>query len=117
MPRKTLSFFDVFGFVAGYCRCQPVKLPVILFMFVVSAGLESYLPTALSAFLGAVRQQAEHATIIIRLSVFLGIYFIQAALYMVSFFIYNSFETKTFQAVMDDAFYHVHELSEHFFVN
>ncbi|MBV8060041.1 MAG: ABC transporter ATP-binding protein, partial [Alphaproteobacteria bacterium] len=41
----------------------------------------------------------------------------QALLYGLTFYIYNNFETKTFQALMDDAFEHVHALPEQFFVN
>ena len=117
MSRKTLSFWDVLGFAAGYWFRQPLKLGIILLLFTVAACLETYLPTALSAFLGAVRQQAEHGAVLARLILFLSIYLAQAMLYAVTFFIYNSFETRTFQAIMDDAYQHVHRLSEHFFVN
>jgi ATP-binding cassette subfamily B protein len=117
MSQKRLSFLDVLRFAAGYWCRQPVKLVIILFLFAVVASLETYLPTALSAFLGAVRQQASHDTILDRLVIFLCIYLFQAMLYPVTFFIYNSFETRTFQAIMDDAYQHVHRLSEHFFVN
>jgi ATP-binding cassette subfamily B protein len=117
VPKKELSFFDVLRFVAGYWFKQPFKLVIVLILLAGSASLETYLPTALSRFLGAIRQQAAHEVIIARLCVFLGIYLVQAFLYAVTFFIYNAFETRTFQAVMDDAFRHVHRLSEHFFVN
>jgi ATP-binding cassette subfamily B protein len=117
VPQQPLSFSDVLRFVAGYWFRQPAKLAVILLLFTVSAGLEAYLPTALSRFLASVREQAVHGAILGRLALFIGIYLAQALLYAVSFLIYNSFETRTFQVLMDDAFRHVHRLSEHFFVN
>jgi ATP-binding cassette subfamily B protein len=117
MPKTKLSFFDVFRFVARYWLRQPWKFALILSLLTMSAGLESYLPTALSAFLGAIRQQVTHELILNRLGIFLGIYLTQALLYLVTFSLYNLFETRTFQVIMDDAFAHVHRLSEHFFIN
>jgi ATP-binding cassette subfamily B protein len=116
MP-KSISFLDVLRFVAGYWFRQPIKLTVILVLSAISAALETYLPTALSHFLSAVRQQSEHGEIYSRLSLFLGMYVAQALLFGLTFFIYNAFETKIFQGVMNDAFRHVQKLSEHFFVN
>lgn len=117
MPKQRLSFFDVLRFVAGYWLQQPARLGVIVALFTVSAGLETYLPTALSSFLAAVREQAAHRVILGRLGVFIGIYVVQAALFVVGHVTYNLFETRTFQVLMDDAFRHVQRLSEHFFVN
>lgn len=117
MPKQSLTFPDVLRFVAGYWVRQPAKLAAILLLFGLSAGLETYLPTALSRFLAAVKQQAAHDVIIARLEIFVGIYLAQAILYGVNFLVYNLFETRTFQAVMNDAFRHVQRLSEHFFVN
>jgi ATP-binding cassette subfamily B protein len=117
VKKKTLSFLDVLRFVAGYWRNQPAKFATILLLLAVSAGLEAFLPTALSRFLAAARQGAAHSVIIAALAVFLGIYLVQAVLYGATFFLYNNFETRTFQTVMDDVFRHVHRLSEHFFVN
>jgi len=117
VSRQTLSFFDVLRFAAGYWFRQPLKLACILFFSAVSAGLETYLPTALSRFLEVLRQNGGRDLIIERLVIFLGIYLVTPVIFMLNFLIYNAFETKTFQALMDDAFRHVHRLSEHFFVN
>lgn len=117
MRNKSLSFLDVLRFVARYWFRQPAKFIAILGLLGFSAGLETYLPTALARFLAAVKEDAAHPIIIGRLEVFVGIYLTQAILYGVTFLIYNQFETKTFQVLMDDAFRHVHRLSEHFFVN
>ncbi len=115
--QNQLTFFDVLHFAAGYWFRQPMKFTFVLVLFTLAASLETYLPTALSAFLGSIRQQNSHDIILHRLMLFLGIYFGQAMLYIVTFFIYNAFETRTFQALMDDTFQHVQRLSEHFFVN
>jgi ATP-binding cassette subfamily B protein len=117
VPKKSLSFFDVLRFVHGYWLRQPVKLVAILLLFTASAGLETYLPTALSRFLAAIKHDSPHDLILGRLATFVGIYLAQAILYGVTFLIYNLFETRTFQAVIDDTFRHVHRLPEHFFVN
>ena len=115
--RKRLSFFDVLGFAAGYWRAQPGKLTFILFMFVSAAMLETYLPTALSNFLGAIRLGQGKAPIVTALAVFLGIYFLQTVMFGVTYLVYNVFETAIFKSLMDDAFAHVQSLSEQFFVN
>ncbi len=114
---KDLSFFDVLGFAAGYWRTQRGKLSVILFMFVSAALLETYLPTALSNFLAAIRLAQGKTAVLTTLAVFLGVYFVQMVLFGVAFIVYNLFETAIFKALMDDAFAHVQRLSEHFFVN
>jgi len=113
----TLSFFDVLGFAAGYWWEQAGKLSIILFLFVSAALLETYLPTALSNFLEAIRLGAGKPAVLRTLGVFLGVYFLQMVLFGISFIIYNMFETAVFKSLMDDAFAHVQTLSEHFFVN
>jgi ATP-binding cassette, subfamily B, bacterial len=115
--RSELSFFDVLAFAASYWRQQRGRLTVILFLFVSGALLETYLPTALSNFLAAIRLGQGNTAILTTLSVFLGIYFVQTVLSGVSFIVYNVFETYIFKSLMDDAFAHVQTLSEHFFVN
>jgi ATP-binding cassette subfamily B protein len=112
-----LSFLDVLRFAAGYWRKQPVRLATILGLFVAAALLETYLPTALSNFLAAIRLGAGKSAIVRALCVFLGIYFLQMVLFGIAFLSYNRFETAIFKALMDDAFAHVQTLSEHFFVN
>lgn len=114
---RVLSFFDVLRFAARYWLAQRGRLAAILCMFISAALLETYLPTALSNFLGAIRLGAGRHAILVALSVFLGIYFIQMVLFGFAFLIYNLFETAIFKALMDDAFAHVQTLSEHFFVN
>jgi ATP-binding cassette, subfamily B, bacterial len=115
--RKNLSFFDVLGFAAHYWHGERARLTVILLMFVSAASLETYLPTALSNFLAAIREAEGKDAILGTLVVFLGVYFAQMTIFGVAFLIYNRFETAIFKALMDDAFAHVQSLSEHFFVN
>jgi ABC-type transport system involved in cytochrome bd biosynthesis fused ATPase/permease subunit len=79
--KKVLSFFDVLRFAAGYWRGQRGKLSVILTLFVLAALIETYLPTALSNFLGAIRLGAGKPAILTALSVFLGCYFLLQNLY------------------------------------
>jgi ATP-binding cassette subfamily B protein len=117
VKRKGLAFFDVLGFAAGYWREQGARLSVILSLFVSAALLETYLPTALSDFLEAIRVGAARPVVLRALGVFLGVYFLQMVLFGISFVIYNTFETAIFKSLMDDAFAHVQSLSEHFFVN
>src|ERR1700744_3364274 len=114
---EVLSFFDVLRFAAGYWHRQRVRLAIILGLFVAAALLETYLPTALSSFLGAIRLGAGRSAILAALSVFLAVYFLQMVLFGIGFLFYNRFETAIFKALMDDAFAHVQSLSEHFFVN
>ena len=115
--RKRITFLDVVRFAAGYWRRQPGRLGVVLAMLVTTAILETYLPTALSNFLGAIQQDQGRAAILACLTVFLGVYLVQSCLASITFFLYNSFETILFKHVMDDAFLHVYRLPEHFFVN
>ncbi len=114
---RVLSFSDVLRFAARYWLAQRGRLTAILCMFVTAALLETYLPTALSNFLSTIRLGAGKSAILVALSVFLGVYFIQLVLFALVFLIYNRFETAIFKALMDDAFAHVQTLSEHFFVN
>jgi ATP-binding cassette, subfamily B, bacterial len=117
MRSPQLSFFDVLAFAAGYWRQQRLRLAVILSMFVAAALLETYLPTALSNFLAAIRLGQGKRAILGALAVFLGVYFVQMVLFGISFVIYNLFETTVFKSLLDDVFAHVQRLSEHFFVN
>ena len=115
--REPLSFTDVLRFAAGYWRRQPGKLTVILILVVTAAFIETYMPNALSNFLGAIREQAGHEKIVFCLCVFLGAYVAQAILFCISYLFYNSFETHLFKAVVDDAFEHIYKLPETFFSN
>ncbi|HEY4341023.1 MAG TPA: ABC transporter ATP-binding protein [Steroidobacteraceae bacterium] len=117
MRSDQLSFFDVLAFAAGYWRQQRGRLCLILSMFVAAALLETYLPTALSNFLAAIRLGLGEGAILGALAVFLGVYFLQMVLFGVSFIFYNVFETAIFKSLLDDALAHVQRLSEHFFVN
>ncbi len=112
-----LSFFDVFRFVAGYWRRQPKKLALFIALFSVAAFVETIIPTSLSAFLGAVREQKGAATVLLYLGAFIGIYTLQLVLRWGSYIVYNKFETRLFKDLMNDAFVHVHRLSEQFFSN
>jgi ATP-binding cassette subfamily B protein len=107
----------VLRFAARYWRAQRGKLTVILAMFISAALLETYLPTALSNFLGAIRLGQGQPAVLATLTVFLGVYFLQMVLFGAAFIVYNLFETAIFKSLMDDAFAHVQSLSEHFFVN
>lgn len=117
IQKKPTSFFDVLKFTAGYWFRQPKQLSLILCMILSAAFLETYLPTALSDFLGAIREQKDKIYIINYLDVFLGVYLAQALLFSLAYIIYNSFETRIFNALVNDAFKHVHLLTEHFFVS
>lgn len=118
MPKFTrLSFLDVLRFAAGYWVKQPKKLTLILLMILVAALFETYLPSALSSFLGAIRERSDHAWVLNRLGIFIGVYFIQTLLSSLAYIIYNSFETTIFKSLIDDAFKHVQRLPEQFFVN
>jgi ATP-binding cassette subfamily B protein len=114
---KVISFMDVLRFAAGYWARQPKKLSLILIMLLAAAGIETYLPTALSAFLATIRQQGNETAVYSRLAIFLGAYFAQAILFSITFMVYNTFETRIFKSIVDDAFAHVYRLSEHFFIN
>ena len=117
MPKKSLSFIDVLRFAAGYWFQQPWKFAIIIAFLVIGAFVETYLPTALSAFLGAIRQHKNEASIYFYLIIFLSAYLAQALLFSITCFIYNAFETRIFKALMDDSFTHIYRLSENFFVN
>jgi ATP-binding cassette subfamily B protein len=115
--QKSLSFFDVLRFAAGYWFRQPWKLTIIIILLVIECVVETYLPTALSTFLGAIRQQKSEAFVCFYLMIFLGAYLAQASLFSLTCFIYNSFETRIFKVLMDDVFAYIYRLSENFFVN
>lgn len=114
---KGLSFFDVLRFTAGYWVQQPKKLAVILILILAAAFFEAYLPSALSSFLGAIREHGEKSWILNRLGIFIGVYLAQALLISFAYLVYNSFETRIFKSLIDDAFTHVQRLPEQFFVN
>lgn len=114
---QPLRFMDVLRFAAGYWIRQPRKLICILFGLLVAAFLETYLPNALAAFLTAIRQNEDKATILYYLSIFLGTYLVQALLFSMVFLVYNTFETKIFKKLVDDVFAHIYLLPEHFFAN
>src|SRR5437879_6591584 len=115
--QNKLSFFDVLSFAARYWIKQPKALFFIVLGVFVAAILETYLPSALSAFLGSIREQNAKITILHYLEIFLGVYFAQALLSSFLYIIYNSFETTLFKSVVDDVFTHVYRLPETFFAN
>ena len=115
--RKSLSFSDVLQFAAGYWVRQPRKLLVVLVLLVTAAFIETYLPNALSSFLGAIRQHESETSVLNRLAIFLGAYLAQALLFSAAYLTYNCFETHIFKALIDDVFAHVYLLPEYFFVN
>ena len=117
IPKKSLSFFDVLRFAFSYWQRQPRKLTIILLMLVTASCLETYLPNALSSFLGVMREQKDEHAVYVRLGIFLGTYLAQALLFAGTYLVYNSFETRTFQFLLDDTFAYVHRLPENFFVN
>ncbi len=115
--QNKLSFLDVFSFAYQYWMKQPKTLIIIVLGVFIAAILETYLPTALSAFLGSIREQSAKITILHCLEIFLGIYLAQALLSSTLYIIYNSFETTVFKSVVDDVFTHVYQLPETFFAN
>ena len=115
--KKWLSFFDVLRFAAGYWSRQPKKLMFILFLVLAAALLETYLPNALSTFLGAIREPGDKSYILNCLAIFLGAYLGQTLLFSLAYIIYNSFETRLFKSLIDDTFTHVQRLPERFFVS
>ncbi len=114
---KPVTFFDVLRYAAGYWRRQPRKLAVILGLLTTAALIETYLPTALSNFLGAIRQEEPHDKIIFALGIFLGGYLLHAIIQSAAYLTYNVFETHIFKQVLDDSFGYLYHLPERFFVN
>lgn len=114
---KKLAFIDVVKFAAHYWVEQPKTLMVILLMLLGAALLEAYLPSALSSFLGAIREHEDKALVLRYLWMFVGIYLLQALLFSFAYLIYNAFETTLFKSLIDDAFRHVESLPEQFFIN
>ena len=115
--KKSMGFTDVLRFAAGYWRRQPKRLGVVLAMLLLGAAVETYLPNALAAFLGAIRQEAGHDKILHGLLAFLGLYLAQALIFACTYRVYNVFETNLFKDVLDDAFAHVFRLPEPYFSN
>jgi ABC-type multidrug transport system fused ATPase/permease subunit len=114
---KHLPFTDVLRFTASYWLKQPFKFSLAVSLIVLAAFAETCLPSALAAFLSAIREHAHHSLVLFYLSIFLGIYFVQVTLLSASNFAYNFFETHLFKALQDDAFSHVLSLPEAFFVS
>ncbi|HVE44508.1 MAG TPA: ABC transporter ATP-binding protein [Gammaproteobacteria bacterium] len=115
--KQVLSFRHVLQFAAGYWRQQPKKLGLVLLLVLTAALVETYLPSALASFLKAVQTNESHQAILQCLGVFLGAYFTQCILFSISYLMYNTFETKLFKSLIDDAFVHVCSLPEKFFSN
>src|SRR5579872_5930628 len=115
--KNKLSFFDVLSFAAKYWAKQPFTLIFIIFSIALAGIFETYLPNALSAFLGGIREQKDHLTILHDLEIFLGIYLAQALLISITYIVYNSFETILFKSLVDDVLTHVYRLPETFFAN
>lgn len=117
VPKQSLSFLDVLKFAAGYWFRQPRKLLFILFVLLIAAFLETYLPTALAKFLTTIQSHQNKVTILYHLGIFLGTYLAQTLLFSLVYLVYNSFETNIFKSLVDDVFEHVHRLPEQFFAN
>jgi ATP-binding cassette subfamily B protein len=115
--KSQMGFTDVLRFAAGYWRRQPRRLGLVLGCLLVSALIETYLPNALADFLGAIRLEKSHDAITHALVMFLGLYFLQALVFVSTFRVYNVFETNLFKQVLDDAFAHVYRLPEPYFAN
>lgn len=114
---KKLSFLNVLQFAASYWIKQPKKLIIILLMVLSAALCETYLPSALASFLGAIQEQGDKTSIIHNLFIFIGFYLAQALFISSAFLIYNSFETTIFKSLVDDVFSHIQRLPENFFIN
>ena len=115
--KKSLGFLAVLRFAAGYWRRQPKRLCFVLVFLLLGAFIETYLPNALAAFLGAIRQEAGEEAIVKALLFFLGLYLAQALVFSGTYLVYNVFETYIFKDVLDDAFAHVFRLPEPYFSN
>ncbi len=114
---KALSLSDVIRFVAGYWRRQPWKLSLVLILSVLEAFTETLLPTALSAFLKTIRLEESLPVILQSLSLFIGLTFVLFVFGFLTYIVYNNFETRIFKDYLEDAFSHVHRLSEQFFTD
>ncbi len=115
--KQSLSFVNVLKFAANYWFRQPKTFVLILFMVLTAAFLETYLPSALASFLGAIQHHQDKTLILTYLGIFLGTYFAQALIYAIVYLIYNTFETHLFKSLVDDVFEHVYRLPEKFFAN
>lgn len=114
---KKISFFDVLSFAAKYWFKQPKTFLLIMMMVLVAAILETYLPNALSALLGSIREQQDKTFVLHYLIIFLGVYLVQTMLFALNYIIYNGFETHLFKSLVDDVFTHIYTLPETFFAN
>lgn len=115
--KTSYSFLTILRFAANYWFQQPIKFGIILFILLTAAFLESYVPTALASFLGAIQQHYDKNAILYYLTIFLGTYFSQALLFSIVYILYNTFETTLFKSLVDDVFAHVYQLPEKFFAN
>ncbi|MDP9249018.1 MAG: ABC transporter ATP-binding protein/permease [bacterium] len=116
-PKRRTTPFDVLRFAAGYWRRQPGRLTVIFALLGAAVLFETNLPRVLSAFFEAIRLGLGTDAILYALLVFLLYYFAYTILFNTMYLVYNVFETKNFNSLLNDAFIHVESLSEHFFVN
>lgn len=116
-PNHKLSFLNVVQFAASYWLKQPKRFIFILIIILVSALFEAYLPSALAAFLGAIREHADKGLVLHRLEIFIGVYIAQAVLISSIYIFYNTFETTIFKSLIDDVFTYLQRLPEQFFVN
>jgi ATP-binding cassette subfamily B protein len=114
---KPLTFFSVLRFAAHYWQQQPRKLALIISLLAAASFIETYLPSALSDFLKAIRLHTGEASVFRYLTIFLGAYLAQESFFAITFLIYNNFETRIFKALIDDVFTHVYGLPEKFFVS
>lgn len=112
-----LTFLNVLSFAANYWIKQPKILTFIITGVLTATILETCLPSALSNFLGAIREHKDHLAIIHDLGIFLGVYLAQALLFSLVYIVYNAFETTLFKSLVDDVFTHVYRLPETFFAN
>lgn len=115
--KKQLSFIDVLQFAAGYWRRQPKRLGAIIGLFIIAALLDTYMPTLLSKFLSAIRQNEGPEAIVSGLSIFLSVYLVKTILFSSTYIIYNIFETTVFKDLLDDVFAHVYRLPEQYFAS
>src|SRR5258708_2246721 len=98
--KQSLTFLDVLKFAAGYWFRQPKKFFFILVVLLVAAFLETYLPSALAAFLTAIQHHQAKVVILYQLGIFLGTYLAQALFFSFVYVVYNSFETNLFKSLV-----------------
>jgi len=116
-PTHEIRFRDVVAFAAGFWRRQPVRLACVCGLFITGAIIETNMPNALSAFLGAIRKQQATDIIIFYLAIFIANFFVHVMLRNSAYRVYNRFETVVFKNLVDDVFVHVHQMSDQFLIN